>query len=310
MDTSLAAFAPAPDGFLLLLGVLALDALLPLRFRPRRLRSGLLGVVARAPAELERRLNRPDRSAGKRLFRGAFAAAALLAAALLAGWAVDAMAAALPFGWILLALAIAAAISQRRPGEEAVRVSRGLAVGLAAGRDAGQRMLGHSAAAMDEEGLARATAGHLGARYADGLVAAVFWYALLGLPGMFAFRAVNVAGRALTADSTRVADFGLAASRLDRALVFLPALIATLLIAAASAFASGDGPREALKSARRSKSAATGLNWPAAAMTGALGINAAPATRAHIGRAVYLYSIAALLAYGGIVLLALARFAA
>ena len=310
MPPGLEAFAPAPDAYLLLLGVLVLDALLPARFRPRGAAARPFRLFVRAVAELERRLNRPGRSRGKRLVRGAAVVVLVLAGAGGIGWAIDEVAAAVPYGWVLLAFALAAALSLRRPGEDVAATSRGLANGLAKGRDAAARFLGSGAATLDDAGLARASAAYLAARFADGLVAAVFWFVMLGLPGLFAYRAANVAGRLLPDDAERFAEFGLTASRLNAVLLAIPALLAGGLLVAAALFAPGRGVAGAMKGLRRRSDDVRPavLRWPAGAFAGAIGIIDARPAAGHLARAVYLYGVGCLLVFAAITGLALLRF--
>ncbi|MDP6350377.1 MAG: cobalamin biosynthesis protein [Chloroflexota bacterium] len=312
MDLSFAAFAPAPDALVLLLAVLVLDALLPMRIRPRGLAARPFRLFVRATAELERRLNRPGRSRGKRLFRGTAVVALLLTGAGAIGWAVDEVAAAVPYGWVLLAVALAAGISMRRPGEETGAVSRGLGLGLGSGRDAASRILGSQSASLDEAGMVRASVAYLAAHYTDGLVAAVFWFALLGLPGLFAYRAANVAGRLLPDEAEKFAEFGLTASRLNHALLILPALLAGALLVVAAAFAPGGGPGGAFRGMRNppADQRPSVLRWPVGAFAGALELADAPAQVGHLPRAVFLYGIACLLVFATIVGFALLRFMA
>ena len=307
-----AAFAPAPDAYLLLLAVLVLDALLPARFRPRGAAARPFRLFVRAIAELERRLNRPGRSRGKRLVRGAIVVALVLAGAGGIGWAIDEIAATVPYGWVLLAFALAAALSLRRPGEDVAEMSRAVGRGLAQGRDAATRFLGRGAASLDEAGLARASSVYLAARFADGLVAAVFWFALLGLPGLFAYRAANVAGRLLPDDAARFAEFGLTASRLNQVLLAIPALLAAGLLVAAALFAPGRGVAGAMQGLRRRDDDVRPaiLRWPAGAFAGALGIVEEPADPGHLARAIYLYGVSCLLVFAAITGLALLRFTA
>ena len=107
----------------------------------------------------------------------------------------------------------------------------------------------------------------------DSVVAPVFWFVLLGLPGAAIYRFANTAdamglprqsGRALLAMG------GQGAARADDVLSWLPARITALLLAALH----GGLPARALaKEARKTPSPNSG--WPMAAMALALGVRLA-----------------------------------
>ena len=123
LDLSLAAFGRAPEPLMLLLAALVLDAAIPLRWRPKAAQRAI-AALARATGALERKLNRPGRSAGKQLARGTLVTVALAAAAAGAGWAVAHMA-ALPFGWVVVLAALLILIVQRRPADDVRGIARG-----------------------------------------------------------------------------------------------------------------------------------------------------------------------------------------
>ncbi len=105
----------------------------------------------------------------------------------------------------------------------------------------------------------------------DSVVAPLLAFALFGLPGACAYRAIN------TLDSMigyrgRYEWLGKSAARLDDLVNLIPARLTALLIAAAAPLGGGP-PREALRLARRdhSRTASPNAGWTMAAMAGALG---------------------------------------
>lgn len=318
----------APDDLLLLLAALVLDAAITVRLRPRRAALDPARWLESATVFLERRLNRPDRSLTKRLFRGTVVLVVLLAGASAVGWAFALVSPHVPFGWIPMLLVLTALVIQRRPIEEAGRIGRALRLeGLAAGQREAASVLGPPAAALDAPALSRHTTAFLGERLAAGLVGSVFWFALLGLPGLFAYRAARVAGRLLPEDSAQFGAFGMAATRFQGVVSLFPAILAGLLIAAAAAFTPGASPARAfaVMLTDREKHHPPPLGWPVGAMSGALGLALAvpdpariaaggggtvvtwigegaggrmDARPADISRALYLYGVTALLTFG------------
>jgi adenosylcobinamide-phosphate synthase len=105
----------------------------------------------------------------------------------------------------------------------------------------------------------------------DSLVAPIFYFLLLGVPGAIAYRAVN------TLDSMigyhgKYEYLGKFAARLDDILNFIPARLAALLLvlAAATKRRGRDAWKTALKKHVRTESPNAG--WPMAAMAGALNV--------------------------------------
>ena len=109
--------------------------------------------------------------------------------------------------------------------------------------------------------------------FSDGVVAPALWFLLLGLPGLFAYKAINTADSMIGHLTDRYKDFGWAAARLDD-LVNLPASrLAGLLIAFGAPAAGGSiatAFRIMLADAPKHRSPNAG--WPEAAMAAALGL--------------------------------------
>ena len=71
------------------------------------------------------------------------------------------------------------------------------------------------------------------------MVAPLFWYAAAGLPGLFAYKAVNTLDSMIGHRTERYRHFGAAAARLDDVVNWLPARLAGLYFVAAAWM--GDG---------------------------------------------------------------------
>ena len=267
---------PAP--LFVLLAALLIDGMTGNITRLRRYVPHPVLLIATGVNWLEFRLNRERRSTYARLVRGLIVVIVVTCLSVGAGWSVAIVAAQLPFGWLLSLIVITALIAQRGPFDEVHRVVRGLRSNdLHAAREAAAMFLGSATNTCDEAALVRAGTNHLAAQYLIGLVAAVFWFVLLGIPGLFAWRAVNVMGSLLDSSDPHLAYFGWVPTRLNDAVAYLPSLIAGLLIVVAAAFVPTVNPVRALRVMLRdgSKHRSLSLGSPVAAMAGALGITLA-----------------------------------
>jgi adenosylcobinamide-phosphate synthase len=130
-----------------------------------------------------------------------------------------------------------------------------MAVGLIVGRDT---------ESLDEAGVARAAIESLAESFCDGVMAPLFWLMLGGLPGLWAYKAINTADSLIGHREPRWRAFGWAAARLDDLLNLIPARLSGLLLCVAGAGGWGI----MLRDARRHASPNAG--WPEAAMAGAL----------------------------------------
>ena len=130
-------------------------------------------------------------------------------------------------------------------------------------------IVGRDTAALDENGVARAAIESLAESFCDGVAAPLFWLLLLGLPGVWAYKAVNTADSLIGHREARWRAFGWAAARFDDLLNWIPARLAGALIC----LAGGGGWRILRRYAR--KHASPNAGWPEAAMAGVLGLRLA-----------------------------------
>ena len=263
------------DPFLLVLAGLAIDAALadlPAIFThvPHP-----VVLAGRAIGFFERKLNRPERSPARRRERGIVSVVVLVGAAAGLGWGLHALCRTSLAGAIVEAVVIGVLLAQRSLYRHVFVVAAALAWhGLAAGRAAVSHIVGRDPQRLDDYGVARAAIESLAENFSDGVVAPVFWYLLLGLPGLFAYKMANTLDSMIGHRSERYRDFGWAAARFDDLANLVPARVSGLLIAAAAAFAEGATPWPAFTTMRRdaNKHNSPNAGWPEAAMAGALGL--------------------------------------
>jgi adenosylcobinamide-phosphate synthase len=224
---------------------------------------------------LDRRLNRPQRSAADRRLRGALCVALVAGFAATIGWAAHGVFVYARWGWAAEALAIGVLVAQRSLYDHVAAVGRALLKeGLEGGRREVAHIVGRDPQALDAHGVARAAIESLFENFGDGVVAPVFWYLLLGLPGLCALKAINTLDSMIGHRTPRHLDFGAAAARLDTAVMFLPARLAALCIVIAAATLPGARPLAALRVAWRDgrKHRSVNAGWPEGAGAGALGL--------------------------------------
>lgn len=261
----------AADPFVLLALALALDALVGEPRWPTHpvvLMGRLIGV-------LERHLNPAGASPARRKGGGILTLLLTLATAVLAGGALAWLANGLPFGALLELVLVAWLLSARSLHDHVVAVARALRRdGLAGGRRAVSMIVGRDPRALDEAGVARGAIESCAENFSDGVVAPAVWYLIGGLPGLFAYKALNTADSMIGHRSARHGAHGWAAARLDD-LANLPASrLSALLLVAAALLLPGGRPGAAWRACRRdaAKHKSPNAGWPEAATAGALGL--------------------------------------
>ena len=204
---------------------------------------------------------------------GALTVAVVTSASVSVAWAADHfLVERWTHGWVLEAVVASSLLAFRGLHDHARAVVRGLDRSLAAGREAVSHLVGRDPAALDEAGVARGAVESIAENFSDGVVAPLFWYAVAGLPGLFAYKAVNTLDSMIGHRTERYRHFGTAAARLDDLVNWVPARLAGLyFVAAAWLLPDADGGRAwrvMLRDAGRHRSPNAG--WQEAAAAGAL----------------------------------------
>ncbi len=240
-----------------------------------------VGWIGRLIDLLDTRLNREARSELTRRQRGLAAALAVITLAAGIGLALQLL---LPAGWAGLALGALLAwplVAMRSMYAHVAAVRRPLASGdLPAARTEVAKIVGRDPSALDSPAVARAALESLAENTSDGIVAPLFWGALLGLPGLYAYKAINTLDSMIGHRTPRHEAFGWAAARIDDGANLIPARLTALIFALASG-RSGPVWRVVRRDARHHRSPNAG--WPEAAMAGALGVRLS-GPRCYAGR--------------------------
>jgi len=229
-----------------------------------------VGIFARAIGAGERAWNRGAEP--RRRAAGVALVVLLLSVTILVGWAIERLAGAIVgrWAWIVVALLAVPGLAQRSLHDHVAPIGRALAADdLDAARALVGRIVGRDVAVLDRAGIARAAIESLAESFCDGIVAPAFWLVLGGLPGLWAYKALNTADSLIGHREPRWRAFGWAAARADDGANLLPARLAGALLC----LAGGRGWRIMRRDAR--KHASPNAGWPEAAMAGALGLRLA-----------------------------------
>ena len=296
------------------LGALVLDAALGWPGWLYRRVGHPVGLFARMIAAGERWGNRPAWAPALRRGAGVLTVVALLAVVGGGAWAVQAAALACfgRGGWLVVAVLAWPALAQRSLDDHVRAVARPLAAGdLASARRAVSMIVGRDTADLDSDGVARAAIESLAESFCDGVVAPLFWLVVGGLPGVWAYKALNTADSMIGHPEPPLRAFGWAAARGDDLANLLPARMAGVVLC----LACGGGWRILWRDCRRHASPNAG--WPEAAMAGALSVRLAgpisydgvlrdkawigdgrPAGQADMARALVIYRRACAILWG------------
>jgi adenosylcobinamide-phosphate synthase len=153
------------------------------------------------------------------------------------------------------------------------------AVGRAAGRDdldaarkAIAMLVGRDTATMDLAACRRAAIESLSENFVDGFLSPLFWYVLLGIPGLLLFKVVSTMDSMVGYKSALYLRFGWCGARLDDLMNYIPARLAWLILGLSALPFSNLSPRKGWRIGLKQHSVLPGPNpgWSEATMAGVL----------------------------------------
>ena len=142
-------------------------------------------------------------------------------------------------GAAVVAVGVFFGLANRTLIDEGRAVFASLGWSLDAGRRRLSRIVGRDTARLDAQQVRTAVFETMAENLNDGVVAPLFWFALLGLPGLMAFKMVNTLDSMIAHREARYEWFGKTAARLDDAANFVPARLTALLQCALAGSARG-----------------------------------------------------------------------
>lgn len=134
------------------------------------------------------------------------------------------------------------------------------------GRKQVARIVGRDTSALSPQQIRTAALETLSENLSDGVIAPLFWFILLGVPGMFAYKMVNTLDSMIGYKSDRYRQFGCWAARIDDVANYIPARLTSLLMIVVS------GKISLLSFVRKfgSQHASPNSGYPEAALAGIL----------------------------------------
>ena len=112
----------------------------------------------------------------------------------------------------IIEVLIAAVLIAHRSLIDHVRdVASALQSGLPQGRNAVSMIVGRDTGSMDATQVARGAIESAAENFSDGIVAPVFWFLILGIPGILIYKMINTADSMIGYQNEEYAEFGFAA---------------------------------------------------------------------------------------------------
>lgn len=177
------------------------------------------------------------------------------------------------YGWLFTAFTFCLqtaivfySLAGKTLADEVREVFRAVERSTEAGRKQVARIVGRDTAALSPQEIRTAALETLAENLNDGVVAPIFWYALLGAPGMMAYKMVNTLDSMIGYRTERYRRFGCVAARMDDAANWIPARLTALLMILVA------GRPRLLRFVRRfgPQHASPNSGWPEAALAGIL----------------------------------------
>lgn len=207
----------------------------------------------------------------QRIVRGAFSWLRVVSTATLIGFLLQIVCSWFAYGWIVVGFIGSIGLAARSLDQHVRAVADGLDQTIEEGRNAVSKIVGRDPESLDQDGIARAAIESLAENSSDGFVAPIFWFALFGLPGLFAYKSINTLDSMWGHRNPEFEKFGKVSARVDDVVNWLPARLTAFWVSfvmgtfSPLAAAFRDGPKH------RSINA----GWPEAAFACALGLSLA-----------------------------------
>jgi adenosylcobinamide-phosphate synthase len=169
--------------------------------------------------------------------------------------------------FILIALVVFYSLSALTLRKEVKLVFEAVNQSLDKGRTQLARIVGRDTDSLSATQIRTAALETLAENLSDGVIAPLFWFALLGAPGMLSYKMINTLDSMIGYKSERFLYFGKFAARLDDLVNFIPArLTSTLMLVV-----SGNVSKAGFVLTNGIKHTSPNSGYPEAALAGILG---------------------------------------
>lgn len=149
-------------------------------------------------------------------------------------------------GWWLQAILAFIMCWQMLAGKSLSKAANGVYKTLKTGtlddaRYAVSMIVGRDTKALDETGIIKATVETVAENTSDGIIAPMMFFLILGIPGMYFYKAVNTMDSMVGYKNDKYRYFGTAAAKLDDVLNFVPARVSGVCMILAASLVGLDG---------------------------------------------------------------------
>ena len=149
-------------------------------------------------------------------------------------------------GWWLQAILAFIMCWQMLAGKSLSQAANGVYKTLKTGtlddaRYAVSMIVGRDTKALDETGIIKATVETVAENTSDGIIAPMMFFLILGIPGMYFYKAVNTMDSMVGYKNDKYRYFGTAAAKLDDVLNFVPARVSGVCMILAAYLVGLDG---------------------------------------------------------------------
>ena len=230
-------------------------------------------IIGKAIEISEHRMNNPKNSRITGILLGTLLSIGIIALTIAIGLILSRTLGQVSHGWIIESILASSLIAYRGLGTAVHNVATALSQDVDEGRKAISHLVGRDPKSLNEAGISRAAIESMAENFSDGVVAPVFWFALFGLPGLCAYKAINTLDSMIGHKNERFEAFGKFAARLDDLVNLIPARLAGLFYVLAGIFihkaSAIRGFKVMIRDAGKHRSPNAG--WQEAAVAGALG---------------------------------------
>ena len=135
------------------------------------------------------------------------------------------------WGWVFDSIIIFYCLAGTTLIREVREVFRAVDRSLEEGRKQVARIVGRDTSELSAQEVRTAALETLAENLSDGVIAPLFWFAILGVPGMLAYKMVNTLDSMIGYKTERYRDFGCWAAHIADIAAYLPARLTALLMA-------------------------------------------------------------------------------